>query len=605
MTAPAIGSHLSRSFKLRDRSALNVEARTVEIAVASEAIIERDFGREQLVVRPGAVDLARLQAGAPLLCDHDRRDQVGVIEEARVDSDHVVRVRVRFGSSARAREVFQDVVDGIRRHASIGYIINEIETTSDRDGEVVRVVNWSPFEASLVSVPADTRVGVGRQQGTDANTVTIVERNRPMSNTTATDERARVVEIQALADSRHGRAVEGIDTLARRAVADGTSVDQFRAEIMDKASPSQVLKPEALIGMSARDVERFSMLRFIEAQASRDWSKAGFERECSLAAAKLQRNDPQGAVLPYDVLVGAQARDLSATLSGHTGENLIGTDHRADLFIDQLRDAPVVAQVGATVATGLVGDQAIPRQDSGAEFEFIDNETYSGSGSTEPVLSNVIMTPHTMKAKTVVTRRVTLQSSPLAEALILRDFRRGHANAIDRTVFTGAGTAIEPQGLIGMDGVGLVECGDNGGALDWPKVVDLWTEVAANNADRGNLAFVTNARVRGALMKLAKHETAVGGDFVWSDRGTLAGHKALVSNVVPSDLTKGSGTDLSAIVFGAWDDLLVGVWGGLDVLVDPYSDGDRGAIVIRMFIDIDIAVKRPESFAMATDVITS
>jgi len=152
-----------RSVEL-DRSAINEDERTVELAFSSEEPVERSFGREVLDHDPKSVNLSRLNGGAPLLLEHDRGEQIGVVEDARVDPDKVGRATVRFSKAARAQEIFQDVLDGIRRMVSVGYRVDEfVQDSVDGDGpETYRAKSWSPLEVSIVSIPADTSVGVAR-----------------------------------------------------------------------------------------------------------------------------------------------------------------------------------------------------------------------------------------------------------------------------------------------------------------------------------------------------------------------------------------------------------------------------------------------------------
>jgi len=159
--APATGTELRREFEL-DRAAVNEKARTVELSFSSEAEVERYFGIEILDHSARSIRLGRMQNGAALLVNHDRSDQVGVVESVTIGTDRRGRAVVRFGRSARANEIFQDVVDGIRRLVSVGYRVHRTETTTSGGVETVRVVDWEPYEISLVSIPADDSVGVGR-----------------------------------------------------------------------------------------------------------------------------------------------------------------------------------------------------------------------------------------------------------------------------------------------------------------------------------------------------------------------------------------------------------------------------------------------------------
>lgn len=141
---------------------IDEDARTVELSVSSEAEVERWFGMEILEHRDSAIRLDRFNNNAALLMDHNHSDQVGKVSAPTV-RDGKLRVLLHFSRSARGQEIFQDIVDGIRSLVSIGYRIHEVNTTKHEGGlETVRVVDWEPFEASIVSIPADISVGVGR-----------------------------------------------------------------------------------------------------------------------------------------------------------------------------------------------------------------------------------------------------------------------------------------------------------------------------------------------------------------------------------------------------------------------------------------------------------
>ncbi len=147
---------------------IDLEKRTVELSFSSEEPYERWYGIEILDHSPEAIRLSRLNDGGALLMDHNTRDQIGVIEKAEIGQDRKGRALVRFGKSARAEEVFQDVTDGIRRNVSVSYDVHKmvLEKTEDKK-DWYRITDWEPLEVSLVSVPADQTVGVGREATTN------------------------------------------------------------------------------------------------------------------------------------------------------------------------------------------------------------------------------------------------------------------------------------------------------------------------------------------------------------------------------------------------------------------------------------------------------
>ena len=131
-------------------------------------------------------------------------------------------------------------------------------------------------------------------------------------------------------------------------------------------------------------------------------------------------------------------------------------------------------------------------------------------------------------------------------------------------------------------------------------------EVAVDNADVASCGFLTNAKVEAVLSKLKDSQS----QYLLSPYGTelgrsqIAGRRFEVSNNVPSNLSKGTGTNLSAIVYGSFSDLLIGLYGTLEILVDPYTDFAKGTTGIRALQSIDIAVRHPQSFVAMQDAIT-
>ena len=130
----ADGGTLHRAFAV-DRATVNADTRTITMAFASETPYERYWGVEVLDISKKAMRLGRMKSGANLLCDHNTRDVVGVVESVEIGADKVVRAVVRFGKSERAEEVYQDVLDGIRQNVSVGYQIHEAVLDSTKDGK--------------------------------------------------------------------------------------------------------------------------------------------------------------------------------------------------------------------------------------------------------------------------------------------------------------------------------------------------------------------------------------------------------------------------------------------------------------------------------------
>jgi len=284
------------------------------------------------------------------------------------------------------------------------------------------------------------------------------------------------------------------------------------------------------------------------------------------------------------------------------GGNLVATDLLSGNFIDQLRAKMVLNGMGVQFLSGLVGNIAIPRQTGGATAYWVAE---SGAGTPSgQAFDQVAMSPKTLMGRTQISRKLLLQSAIDVEAFVRNDLATVLGLALQAAGIKGGGTN-EPTGILGTAGIGSVVGGTNGAAPTWANIVALETAVATANADVGALGYLTNAAVRGKLKTTERFATSNGAP-IWADGNTpLNGYQAGVTNAVPGNGTKGTGTALSSIIFGNFADLIFGIWGGLELQVDPYSSGDSGSVIVRAFQDSDIGVRHAESFAAMTDAITA
>lgn len=633
--------------------AVDEAARTVELSFSSEEPYERWWGTEVLDHKASSVRLGRLNSGAALLVDHDTRDQVGVVERAWLKGRKAYAV-VRFGRSARAQEVFEDVKDGIRRLVSVGYRIHQLVLEKVSDGkEIYRATDWEPYEISLVAVPADPSVGVGRDgapagfdprqlitfgkdtEMTDTRTDGSPAATSPAASTSpgapvATSEtraappvtpaapaapdlgeirraeRDRIANIRAMGERLN------CHELAEAAIADGRSLEAFIADYQARTGPASAIRtPEsAEVGMSAAEARRFSFVRLLNALANPDdraaREAAAFELEASAAARSRSGREHRGnATVPIDVIRQALAegrRDLTVGTPGDGGHT-VATDLMASAFIDLLRNRMALDQMGIRVMADLTGNLAIPRQTGGATAYWVAEN--AAPTESQQSFGQVPLTPKTVAAFTDISRRLLLQSSIDVEAFVRQDLAMVLALAIDAAGISGTGTSNQPRGVLNTSGIGAVVGGANGAALTFAHLVDLETAVATANADVNNLGYLVNAKTRGHLKKTVKFGSGTEMP-IWDNGETpMNGYRAGVSNQVPGNLTKGSSSGVcSAVLFGNWSDLILGMWSGLDLLVNPYTGADAGTVRIHAFQDVDFAVRNAASFAAMVDALT-
>lgn len=441
-----------------EASPIDEKRRTVQIAVSSEEAVMRSFGYEVLEHSPDAIDLSFLASGrAPLLLDHDPLKQIGVIESVSLDSSaRRLRATVRFGKGALAQEAFSDVVDGIRANISVGYAINKMEKDkAQKDTYVAK--RWRPMEASLVSIPADVTVGVGRSADIPQEPV-ITDIKSKVNIMSEVD----IVAIEAEArKSAHKNAAQIIELggrhnqseMAARAIKEGKTIEEFRGELLEKIGSDRALEKQD-IGMTQKEVKRFSLIKAIRAMANpndaRAQREAAFEFEVARAAADAYGRTPQGIMLPVDVL-----RNWKRDLNSNDDAALFTDDFRGNDFIDVLRNASSVMQAGARMLTGLSGDVKIPKKTAASTAGWISTEGGAASES-EMTVGTVSMVPRNLGAFTDLTRQLMLQSSLDVEALIRDDLAQALALAIDKAGLEGTGSSGQPTGILSTSGVNTV-----------------------------------------------------------------------------------------------------------------------------------------------------
>ena len=576
--------------------------RRVRMSLSSEEPVERSFGYEVLRHNREAVDLSRMNSGhAPLLLDHDMTKQIGVVERTYLDeADRRLRAVVRFGKGALAREVYDDVKDGIRSNVSIGYQIRQMEDKS-ADG-TVGISSWIPYEASIVSVPADAGVGVNRS----ANVEPVIKEKETVKMSEIDQNEIREAAAEAAKRDFQKNASEIINLAVKhnsrdlddQAIGDGLSVAQFRAVLLDAIGEGKPLEQSAgAVDMSAKEQRDYSFMKAVRGLVNGQGLK-GLEAEVSDEIAKRSGREARGFYAPDTFWSGR--RDLTvgtATAGGH----LVGTDHLGDQFVDALRSRLVFNELGARFMTGLKGDVAIPKLATGVSAGFVAEN--GATSEVNAVFSQITMSPKSLGAFTDVSRLLMIQSDPSVEQIVRDDLLNAIAQKIEDVAIEGGGSN-EPTGITGTSGIGSVAIGTNGGAMTWAKITDLVKEVEIDNAAiNGNtLAFLTNPKVKSHLAstsKVASTDSVMLLDAPWN---ALYGYPLAVTNNVPSDLTKGTLTTASAMIFGDFSQLMMGFFSTPDILIDPYTAGSSGAVRIRVMQELDIAVRHAQSFAACLDI---
>ena len=569
-----------------------VEDRVMEFPFSSEYPVERYFGKEVLSHALDAAMLERLNDGAPLLFNHDPDRVLGVVERAWID-DKKKRgyAKVRFSRNKAAQEVLDDVRDGILRGVSFGYSIDEMQ---ERDGAMV-ATRWQPYEISVVSIPADPSVGVGRALAVPTMDVSDIAADAASPNMDAPAPDMEVIRSEAIKAERDRIAAitalgekHNMADLARELIAGDKSLAEAREAVLDKLGQSAMTQPirsEDItsndIGLSKGETKRFSFIRALnylanpgDASARR---AAEFEIEVGRAAAAQYERSTNGIVVPNEVL----RRDLVADIPA-SGGNLVADNLLAGSFIDLLRNRLALAQAGVTMLTGLQGNVSIPRQTSAATAYWVGENV--APTESQQAIDQVNMTPKTVAAFVDYSRRLLLQSSIDVEGMIRNDLTRVIALEIDRAGLYGTGSTNQPLGLINTTGIGTQTLTNAG---TFAELIGMETDVAVANADAGSLRYIMNATARGLLKSTSKAGTEA--MFVW-ENNEVNGYPVIVSNQLQSN----------DALFGDFSMMIMAMWSGLDLTVDPYAGATAGTVRVIAHQDLDIAVKQPASFCYGT-----
>jgi len=571
-----------------------VDDRSFEFPFSSEYPVMRYFGNEVLSHEMEAADLGRLNDGAPLLFNHDPDRVVGVVERAWVDGEKKRGyAKVRFSRNSFAQEILADVRDNILRGISFGYSIDKME---ERGGDFV-ATRWSPYEVSVVSIPADPTIGIGRSLN-DETVIQAAPAASPtpepeMENTpdlevirskAAEAERTRIAAINALGEKHQ------MQDLARELVEGGRTLDEARAAVLEKLGSQPMEEPIRSaditsndVGLSDKETRSFSFARALNYLANPSDASARraaeFEIEVGKAAAQKYERASNGIVIPNEVL----RRDLVVG-TPTAGGNLVADELLAGSFIDLLRNRLALAQAGVTMLTGLQGNISIPRQTSAATAYWVGE---NGSPTeSQQAIDQVNMTPKTVGAYVDYSRRLLLQSSIDVEGMIRNDLARVIALELDRAAIYGTGSSNQPLGLTNTTGIGSQTITTYG---TFEEYIGMETDVASANADAGSLRYIINAAARGALKSTAKSSSAVAAGFVFED-GEINGYPVIVSNQLANN----------DALFGDFSMMIMGMWSGLDLTVDPYAGATAGTVRVIALQDVDVAVKQPGAFCLGT-----
>lgn len=567
--------------------------RTVELSFSSDAEIDMGYRQQKLVHSEKAIDLSRLNDRAPLLVGHNPDDQVGVIERAWTDGK-VGRALVRFGKGVRASEIFQDVKDNIRSLVSVGYNVvkSRIQDRGNDQPELEVVDSWTPMEISIVAVPADQSIGVGRDiQVEKKDTSKPKEKKMEETETPKTENRSGdSVNIEILKDAYESKLEAALQKQAR----------EYDKKINELEARSKISAP--VTDSRAQDYVKagFSIARALRGRLKTNtWD--GVEKEISDEIRSKGGNyeDDNSLIVPF-------GRNVTTATGGSPYGGYI-QDVSVQQPVDALREETFFDRIGATYLTGLTTSVKLPTIATPAT---VVKNTEGGtlSGNTDTVFGQESLDPHIVQGKVPVSKALLATGVVGADDAINRDLYAQLANKMEYYAIMGSGSSGEPQGLKTLSGATTsVASGTNGTAYTYLNVVKMTQDSSAANARLMQSKFLTSNAGFGKLRRTeissntAKFAAELEGGMPY-----IAGHDTILSNNVTQADTKGSGTDLTHIYFGDWRYAVIGMFGGgIELLADPYTSADNNLVNLHATAHYDIGWTQPAAFSRLLDFITT
>lgn len=584
---------------------------------SSEEPVERWWGTEILSHEKGAVRLTRAKGGAmPLLFNHDVNDPIGMITDAYLENNRLM-VDAQLFATERAAEI-KTMIEGGLRNVSLAYRINVIE--EETKTETYTITDWEPFEVSIVTVPADPTVGIGR--GAEMEYEVRMIRTSHQALTAATMEASmsegkeketaavavvdQTVKISAVeAEKERRQAVINLCKANRidprveaRWIEEGTPLTTISSELLNVLEERGKQKPvdASALGLSEKEAKHYSLFRAIRAMkfaGNRKFlDEASFEIECSEAVSKkLGRELTTSILIPGEVLqrpLGDAAKRAMATQPGSKGGYLVNVENMG--FIDILRNRSVAMSMGARNLSGLVGNVTFARQTGKASVTWQGGDGTSVTASDQ-ALGQLTMTPKTAIAITDVSEQLLRQSTPSAEQFVMADLAADIAiDGVDYVVINGTGGA-QPLGIKNTTGI---TSGQDAASATYAKILAFVSTAGGSNAIRSNPGFVTNTAGAAKLMQVQRFTST--DTPLWVGNmldGQCIGFNAMSSEQLPS----------GNLIFGSWGEVIIGDWGVLELAMD--NGGTRfnqAQVGIRAMWMVDVLVRYPQAFVVSTNL---
>ena len=648
--------------ELRDVDTTRGKTQEATISIASEFPVERWFGMEVLSMEEEHMRLDRLNSGTgAVLVQHDHWDQIGAFKKdsMQVGDDKKLRGDVRFSRSTRAKELVDDLKDGIRGNTSVGYAVYAYERaidleTIDPETEAAevkywRAIDWEPYEGSFVAAGADPTVGHGRAekrtfevtfsepdpepaagdstrnadpQPEPQPTRIQVRSDKTMAEPTAdpkpVDQDALRQEGAAMEATRRNHITETAkafklkDGAEERFLADGSTPEAFMAHVQSEFNRNGgqdiIRTVDPRIGMGEKDRKHYSILRACRHVLDPSKEEAGFEREISQDAAKAARAagcaEPgaNAICVPWDVRMDIAAQRGRPEAMLLRANLTAGAAEGTELVGTEHRGDEFIEALRPRVGVMAAGATVLTGLQQNLIFPRQTATIAAGISATE---TGAFTAGAPTYDQLSMGPKIVNAYQPVSWELLVQGSPDVEGLVRD-DLSKGLGEKMDQMALYGSGSSGEptgIEATSGIGSVDfgevaptWAKVVETETDVAAANADVDAMKWLVNSQTRGKF----KTTPVVSGQtlMLWDTRNNaqpLNGYPAIMTNHCRNNL--GTGTAFSECYFGNWPEVLIGLWGGLYLLRDDYTLATTNLVrlIARQFFDV--GMRHPVSIA--------
>jgi HK97 family phage major capsid protein len=434
-------------------------------------------------------------------------------------------------------------------------------------------------------------------------------------------------KIKALKEER-GRLLGELSTLQ--------NTIEKEARSMAESETNRLAEIEARLGAIKAEVETLEKLQNLAAQAAGHVASRSEEKEKSKMAQEYsfkramemaitgRREGVEGefssvggdefqrsgvSVSAHSIKIPSEVfkRDMTATGGTSGSEGGVNVQTSVGSIIDVLLPRTVLNGLGVQRLSGLVGNLDLPTASTVPSAGW---NTENGTATEKsPAFSKITFSPKRLAAYISVSNQLMLQSSNSIDGYVRNWLLNAMAQSLETAAIKGGGTN-EPTGIIANSNVNVVYAGGassnstnaNGIAPVWADVVNLMKAVENSNAM--GYAYLTNPKVKAALQTIPRQASGVEGNFIWPAGGTeLNGYPVATTTLVPSNLSKGTSSTLSAMIYGAFDMMAVANWGGLELTVDPFSGATAGLTNVVLNAYMDVNLLQPTAFAVCKDIV--